>query len=248
MRIGWMQMTSVKKLLLIPIIVLLLCSQSVALAPTMALVGGCLIVDDDFTGANGSQPSSVLWTQGDGGDDMTIESNKLHFDLTGTGGTLTYITGKWTFPANSNFDVQIDFDVTTLDAPDSGWNYAAYFRVGNSGLTTFIYIARGNYQGSTDGYASYGTATESNNYAQADASGKLRFVMSGCPGACVLKAYNWYNSQWEWNGSTAGLTCSEDFSSDVVYINISFNKEATSGSTTVDANVDNFLVNSGCAE
>jgi len=201
----------------------------------IAITEACLDADDDFTGDNGSEPSSVLWTASDGCTIMDIQSNKLHFGEAGTRACSASVTSKWTFPANSNFDIQVDFDVTTLDAPDSGQNQIAYFRVSNAAVNPYIFVAR--YRSTTvNGYTSYGSASGGSEYAQADASGKLRFVMSGCPGSCVLKFYNWYDSQWEWNGSTDGRTCTEDFSSDAVVVRISFAKEATVGSTTIDAN------------
>jgi len=71
-------------------------------------------------------------------------------------------------------------------------------------------------------------------------AGKFRFTWDG---SSTLKAYVWTGAQWEWNGNTAGYTCSEDYSGDEMAVNLLFEQEATGGD--VEATFDNFQINSG---
>jgi len=241
-----------KKLLLIPIIILLFVVNALAMGPAtlMMFSGGCVSGNDTFTGSNDDPPNTDLWTETDSTTYLDIQSNKLNYaTLDDTTYRSSDITSTWTFPANSNFDVQIDFDVTTLDAPDSSLNYCPGIEIRNSGGSIKTQVIRVRTT-TNDGYAKSGSATGYDEYTQADATGKLRIVMTGCPGACVLKGYIWDagNTQWEWEDNTDGVTFSEDYSAAATYAKIQWLKQGTVGNTQVVGNVDNFTVNTGCPQ
>ena len=241
-----------KKPILSILFIFCLSFQASAWNPMVVVSGSsCLTVDDDFTGSNDDPPNTTLWAETDATNLMDIQSNKLNYDsgdVTAASNPNINSVTKWSFPANTNFDVQIDFDVTTLDDPDSGINNCPRFELRNAANDIKSYIIRGFVSGGDNGYQSDGTATAFGSYAQADASGKIRFVMSGCPGSCVLKGYIWDGSQWEWNDNTAGYTFSEDFSAGPIYVKIQWIKVESAGNTQVTGNVDNFTVNAGCPE
>lgn len=206
----------------------------------LQMIGGECGYNDRFTDSNGNPPNSTLWTETDSGY-MDIQLNKLNFADTGTTERISYITAKWNFSANASFGVTIDFDVTTLDAPDSGWNVVSLQCKNNdSSVKSRLYFGKTT---NSDDYRVQGTTTSSTAVDDgAPTSGKLRLLMS----SGTLKAYYWDSTQWEWNGNTAGFTFDEDFTDEIGVIIIYFAKQATAGSTTVDLNVDNFEVVSGC--
>ena len=237
-----------KKIILSILFVVCLSFQASALGPMMLLSGsGCLNVNDDFTGDDASAPNATRWTQA-GATHMKIYSNKLNFNIADTITYTSSVTSKWTFPASTNFDVQVDFDVTILDAPESGNNYAAYLGITGGGLHSEI----ARYRSATiNGYYSSGSGGPYNEEAQADASGQLRITQTGCPGACVVTTYMWdsVSERWEWfTDDPLGDVRDEDYTDEAITVKLLFSKMATSGSTTVDSNMDNFVVNSGCAK
>lgn len=74
-------------------------------------------VDDDFTGANGSSPSSLLWSTESGSP--TIQSNQLYIDVNGVG-TEGIISNYY---LDGDFDVQVDCSISEYDSTYSGINY-----------------------------------------------------------------------------------------------------------------------------
>jgi len=77
------------------------------------------------------------------------------------------------------------------------------------------------------------------SYAKADSSGKLRITrVSG-----AVRVYEWDSGQsrWEYGGSTTGRLMASSQTGDV-YFHIYFEERANSD---LNANVDNFAINSG---
>lgn len=200
------------------------------------------VYDDAFAGADGSAPNSNFWNETDTSNLCDIQSNKLNFADSGATDHFSEIKSKFTL--HGDFDIQIDFDVTTLNSVGLYANYAPRF--GLNGMDFgWCYIGRirsritngyfvDSYEGDVLGW--------DDEVAKADASGKLRVTRSGS----TIKAYYWNSSlsRWEWDGNTAGHTMAWVTSPDQpVKINIYFKK--VSGSS-VNANVDNLVINSGC--
>jgi hypothetical protein len=69
--------------------------------------------DDDFTGSDDDPPDSTLWTVSDPGGYISIQSNALQFSCPASTTATSYIESK--FPIYDNFDVQIDFNITSYD-------------------------------------------------------------------------------------------------------------------------------------
>ena len=236
-----------KKLILSILVILCLSFQANALGPMMLLSGGGVCSKNDtFTGSNGDPPNATLWTESDSDTVMDIQSNKLNFADTGTAARDSRATSIWYFPANTNFDITLDFDYTTLDAPESDWNRVSIYLMDSTSPTIYTYLVAGVNTTTLDYYVD-GTAT---TYTSVDdgtpTSGKLRMTQTGCPGACVITSYYWDTTQWEWNGSTDGFTHAEDFTDESIYVRIRFVKIVSVGSTAMDINVDNFTIVSGC--
>ncbi|MCK5504081.1 MAG: hypothetical protein KAJ10_02905, partial [Thermodesulfovibrionia bacterium] len=84
-------------------------------------------VDDDFTGDDGDAPNTDLWVGDDPYNIASIQSNRLNIASDGVSDQYLYLTSKWKL--TGDFDVQVDFDITTLDAPSSSVQYANTLRI-----------------------------------------------------------------------------------------------------------------------
>ena len=237
-----------KKPILSILFVICLSFQASAWNPMVVVSGGggeCRY-NDHFTGANDSQPSAVLWDETDVDDDMNIQSNSLNYSKTGTAADGAQINSTWTFTANSDWEVIVDYAITTLDAPNAGSTNSIKIMAFNSGATIYSIIGRMKDGSDADDWVVAGTASGyvDENDDVGVASGRLRLVMS----SGTLTGYYWDDGavQWEWNGSTNGYTFSEDFTDEAIYIQLRFDKAVSTASTTMDVNLDNFTVVSGC--
>ena len=99
-------------------------STSSSSSSTSSSSESCYVdVDDDFTGTNGDPPNVHRWRQsGADIDKQTIQSNKLNFNSSSDGELATTYSR---FLLSGDFDIQIDYDYTTLNQPSSGTNWAA---------------------------------------------------------------------------------------------------------------------------
>jgi hypothetical protein len=196
---------------------------------------------DDFTGTNGDPPDIDKWTETDPTNLMDIQSNKLHFDGEGSGNPRPYITSTFKFDGNYAFDIQIDFDLLTWISPSTNDNYVRFYIYADGG-SPYTYMARQQGTGGATNrmrlYGGSGTNDFAWNYT--GTTGKFRFTWNG---SSTLKAYVWTGSQWEWNGNTAGYTCSENYAGEEITIQFLFEQETNGGD--VEATFDNFQINSG---
>jgi hypothetical protein len=196
--------------------------------------------EDDFTGTNGDPPDPNKWEENDATNSLDIQSNKLHFDGEGSGNKISYVVSRFEFNGNSAFDLQADFDLLTWTSPSSNDNYVR-FQVGTA--TTYTWMARQQGSGgSTNRMRLYGNGGTNNSaWNWTGTTGKFRFTWD----SSTLKAFVWTGSQWEWNGNTAGYSCSETYNGQEVYVVMLVEQETTGGD--VEATFDNFQINSGSA-
>ena len=170
---------------------------------------------DDFTGTNGDPPNVHNWNPTGSTQYMSIQSNKLNFNSPGD--NATYITRAISrFDLVGDFDIQIDFDITSLTQPDSSTSHLAIFlyQVAGAGGANVANVFRVHQSGAgVNGYDSNGTDSGGfDAYNDNDSTGKLRLTrVSG-----QIKCFIWSGSQWEWNGNTAGRVLVNNDTSDIV--------------------------------
>ena len=205
----------------------------------------CSMAEDDFTGTNGDPPSSFRWTMVETvSGDMEIQSNKLSFDETPSSQDQTS-TAKSLFVFVGDFDIQIDFTVTTCDQPNASTQRANVLLVVNAGVTVHARMYRGSDNDTAAHYVILGSNAAdawTEDSGGASSSGKIRIKrVSG-----TITAYNWENSQWEWDGNTAGYTFTDTTTDDMyVWIRTKAEYDAISAPDNVHTDFDNFTVNSG---
>jgi hypothetical protein len=171
-------------------------------------------VNDEFTGDDDDPPDENLWqvTQNDG-DIMSIQSNKLNINASGSGDKTARALSRWFFDDGEDFDITIDFDITTLDDPATSVQYAAVLQIENLDGSLVGQISRAR-SSTTNGYSSSSTADSWSITADAHASGKLRLIRTGS----IVKAmyYDPYSTgdgdEWQWSTTQGGRTFSDDFS------------------------------------
>jgi hypothetical protein len=189
---------------------------------------------DDFTGNNGDDPNPVIWSKSinSGSDYMSIQNNKLNFNSPGDNANHDN-RANGTFTLTGDFDIQIDFDVTTFNQPTDS---VSYIYLGLSG-STFHSVSRIRNTDGTNGYGALGSGFSLSNYNNAADSGKLRLTRVGS----IIKGFIWSGAQWEWDGNEAGITISSTGTGNMRPI-LKFEQE-NNGSMNV--NMDNFIINSG---
>jgi hypothetical protein len=192
---------------------------------------------EDFTGDDGDNPDSNLWTEIDSNSLLSIQSNALEFNSTSTGNHLAYINSK--FLIEGDLDVQIDVNELAYTGPTSGDDGSyCIFRLKDSATSTYTYLYLWRWRlGAT--FVAFGTSTGWTSISRSVSETKFRFTRIGS----VIKGYYWSGSQWEWNGNTAGITFSETFTSSVSILCYS-GQEATNASQW-RTTFDNFQINSG---
>jgi len=191
-------------------------------------------LDYDFSGEDYSDINSPLWTLSNPYDKSYIKDSKWRFDsLAESYDTESRVTSAYFLLGD--FDIQLDFDVTTIDAPTTSAQYAAV-------LTLMLpsgdfYVGRGRTSG-TNGYALSGPSDTWDLHTSATLdSGKLRLVRKGA----VLTGYYWTGAQWEWEGSTAGHVFSDDVQGPA-QVQLWFKQEANEN---LVSDISNFVVNEG---
>jgi len=199
-----------------------------------------------FTGEDGEAPDPFFWYESDPGSRIEIQSNKLHFDFTGTSNMNGYIYSKQTdlkWFVDGDYDITIDFNATTIDATDEATDYNAVILrlMGKDidGSTHSVEVKRARNTGH-NGYAKGGTHDYIAYVDIPDSSGKLRLVRTGT----TVRGFYWSGSQWEWDGDTDGFAFITE-QTGPVYPYITFYHPETVLPTTVDFDVDNFTVNAG---
>jgi hypothetical protein len=207
-----------------------LLSQPDSLAQAVA---NCFVAED------GKQPPWQHWKwQQNNNTIMTINSNKIKFLGDGTT-TDRYAKTHWQGVLSGDFDIQIEGDITSLAAPSSSVNYGISLEIGffengkqcNMGRSRSSTHNGWHYSGSDTSY------TQLNADAFSDV--RIRCVRSGS----TIKFYYWDDSagQWEWNGNTAGITMSENYTG-LVCVSIWAKQESDKDLETY---VDTLQVNSG---
>lgn len=182
--------------------------------------------DDDFSSLDTSK-----WTETDANSVMTVSGGVLSCYATGSGDKTATLDS--TFELTGDFDIQIDFLNCGYSNLSTSMHYGA-LRVFQD--TSYVQIGRTRSVG-YNGYTVNDSASKWQEVFDQVTSGKLRLVRSGS----TFKGYIWKDNQWQWNGSTAGVTFNETISG-AVTVKIYFKQE--SGSNAI-IDFDNFKINSG---
>ena len=198
-----------------------------------------LNADDDFTGTDDDPPDSGLWDETDPDTIMSIQTNQLNVNYVGTAVREGSVTSEWVFDQGTDFDIQVDFDITSLEQQDTEAWLGLGIRNYTESIWSLIYRERTN---TVNGYNYNGSDTTiGTNTNDAVSTGKFRITnVSG-----VITVYVWSGTEWEWNGDTAGQVMGEDYSGAPVFIQLKASTAANAGSKTLDVDFDNFTVNSG---
>ena len=205
------------------------------------------VIIDAFTGTDGSQPNSKLWTgRGDayGGswdNPEGIYSNQLKMEVYSGGSQYQGVNHNGL--VTGSFDIQIDYNVTSGPSsnswklefglgetgPSNDWCYIAYmYSAGN--VRIYCYVQ----DNGSMGYE----VTEA--IGSAPSSGKLRIAWNAA--GTTIHFYWWNGSTWDEMGS--GDNWSSIGSDAEFLIETSANWwDSMSGTMTVY--VDNFILNSG---
>lgn len=195
-----------------------------------------------FYGTDGSSPDTTIW-EGQGlGTEITIQSNFLNSSFTGTGSDFSYVSSnKWADPitdlqwwAVDDFAIQMQWGVVTLDASEdatetnnTGFNFELTDKDGNSFSIGRLHTPTGHRLGIWEDGQGWTLISHANN------SGFFKLTRTDG----VLKAYYWTDGVgYNWDGDTDGFTFTSTTDDDLE-VAISFNKQATSGSTTLDINI-----------
>lgn len=132
-----------------------------------------------------------------------------------------------------DFDVQVDWQVNSATNPTSSHHYM-YMQVLYAGGGS-AYIARTRKYDGSPRYIANPPTEEKTGTADVG-PGKFRITRVGT----VTKVYYWHDSQWEWEGSTAGYTTSTTTTGNAsVYL-----RYIRRDAATWDVSWDNLVVNS----
>lgn len=194
---------------------------------------------DTFTASNGSAPNAVKWTEADAAY-MDIQSNKLHFTADQAAIAVGTITSNYYFRITDDFDIQIDFVVTTLEEPDAGVQYCPRLKIKNGDGSVYCEIMRTHSDVPINGYAVNGSATVYAAVADVDATGSLRIYKSGNTiYGCM------YDGGWKWNGGACFEFTEVGTDFDYIYVVIGWNSPATTAAAENTGDVDDYKVNEG---
>jgi hypothetical protein len=190
---------------------------------------------DDFNGADGSAPDQSKWNETDPYNSFSIQNNKLNY----TGANPDHNASIFSKQASltGDFDIQIDWDITSWSQPPSNTNLIGMLVTDSSGLPVNKWAAitrQFNYQGNqvyVAGSSELGTAS----IPTTATTGKFRITRSGI----LIKVYYWSGTQWEWNGNTNGLDI-ELYTAEELYVDIYIRNYTAA----MNVNIDNFVVNS----
>ena len=115
---------------------------------------------------------------------------------------------------SGDFNVTLDFNITSMSRPIASANQAAYLRVDRSSDSALLaYISRCyHYSTNVNGYQSGGLDAGFDYNNTPDPSGSFRIQrISG-----AIRVYWWNGSSWEWEGNPSGRLVTNSDSSDVV--------------------------------
>jgi hypothetical protein len=189
---------------------------------------------EEFIGSDDSQPDPTAWDLDVSSLHASIQNNKLNFSSPGNN-TNPFAIFYPKIILVGDFDLQFDFDITTLTAPSDAVSYAcSLFVLRESDDTIIAYIGRGRSQ-VDQRYASTGPVGY-DTYIQSDGTGKLRITRVNNE----VTVFIWSGSQWEYNGNVSGRVTANSESGNL-YITLSFEQENNS---TVNSNIDNFTITS----
>jgi hypothetical protein len=181
---------------------------------------------------------TAYWTETDANNIMSVAGGELKINATGFTDKHAYLTSTEAL-LSGDFDIQLDFNITTLDWPASSVQYGAGLELHNTPTRlsgTYFQICRARSSG-TNGYNYAATSDAWTLHADADGNGILRYVRTGS----TIKAYYWNAalSRWEWNGDTDGKTFTTTTSDDL-YVSIYAKQESNENLVT---EMDNFRIN-----
>jgi len=202
--------------------------------------GAACEANDQFTEGDGA-PLSWRWYLDDPVEMFSIYNNKLRAYYVDSTNEESFVYSDYVFLAGAGFDIQIDFS-DVQSAGNGGLQF--YLGVTNFGaLEAYVgmeyvpYVSSHIYYCGLEGGDSVNTT---------HTSGKLRLVRSSNGASITVYYWNPTSEQWEWDGNTAGLTVTGDFSLENLTVEIRVAGVVYSGSVTYSVNFDNFTVNDGC--
>lgn len=202
--------------------------------------------NDYFTEKNGPAPPAQRWTESGHTQYGSILNKKYHLAFPDSSGQKnTYLFS--TYQLSGDFDIQIDFEVTTLNEPSTGINFICILGIKTSSPAGAYnaYIGRMHDYEVGTGHNGYCFNSDDDVYTKIyqypHTSGKLRYTRVGS----VHKVFYWHptNERWEWDGNTAGQTLGYTSTADM-YVQLQ-GREETYGNGVV-GDWDNFIINKGC--
>jgi hypothetical protein len=187
---------------------------------------------DDFTGTDGDAPDEVKWEIiNSTGCSATINNNKLR-QIVPVSADDRNALAYYQHMFSGDFDTQVDFALISSTDPSSSSSYSNFNLTFPSG---YLYV--GHRADPGDSWIMIYDSVSGAVYDTPLATTKFRVTRVGS----VLKAYVWNNSQWEWDGNTAGRTLGLSTTDDTTSIRIKAQGDFDGG-TTIDW--DNFTINS----
>ena len=143
---------------------------------------------DSFTGVDGDPPNEDSWSvHVDGANTLSLDSNRLkHVSVSGEG--MNEARSKFTL--SGDFDVQIDFDVTSSAAGDT-WGCGLQFIMGTDIYQVYIQVGASTKHYGMNHYLS-GVWADSGTSPTTDNTGKVRMTRSGS----TFTGYYWNGSAW----------------------------------------------------
>ena len=187
--------------------------------------------NDDYTGTNGDPPNSTLWQQIETTNTtVEIQSNKLQIACTSSADNES-AKAKSKYVFVGDFDIQIDFTITTLSHNGEGLELFAILDTDN---LVFIKAARvDNDDKFQVRFKIDGTIYDTNTISRSNTYGKLRIVRSG---NTVTTKYQ------DGSGSWTDAVQRTDLPSGKMWVQTSLWTGPSGNAIT--ATVDNFTINS----
>lgn len=167
---------------------------------------GSFFTGDNFVGTNGDLLNQEYWVPEETGR-LFIYGNKSRADV-GTSGTSDIVRGFLRYELSGDFDIQVDFDLISFPVATtySFTGIQVRWSSGRCGVFRTASTADGQR------YQAEDLTLPISNYTNSDTTGKFRIKRVGTSITC----YIWSGTQWEWNGNTAGYTCSST-SEDIIF-------------------------------
>jgi alpha-tubulin suppressor-like RCC1 family protein len=137
-----------------------------------------------------------------------------------------------------DYSIQIDFDLLQFTQPSSSINHATLSLWGTLPDNSSYHYSQIRIEQDNLGniyYRAFGSTSVNTTYATTDTSGK--FKIEHKDGVTYGYVWNETAQQWEWNGSTAGFTFSEEHQAPKVLLQV-----LQSPDSFVEVEFDNFIV------